>query len=486
MIHHPATDVDPLPSDPVPLAALAPAGTPPGGPSEEQLAALRAAGEAHLWPGPYKPGDLSSEHALKLAVGGAGPWVVDAEGRTWFDSLSGMWLTNVGHGRREIADAVYAQMCRLSYAPDGTVSPATIRLADRIAGLAPDPGSRVFFVSGGSEAVETAIKMARKFHRNQGEPGRFKLISRRGSYHGCTLACLSLGGGGSNTGVEYGPLLPGAVRVQGPDEFRPAFAAAGAESDLECAREIERAILNEGPETVAAVIGEPISAASGVHVPHPEYWPAVRAICDRYGVLLIFDEVITGFGRTGTMFASEHWGVEPDITTVAKGLTSGYAPMGAAIASKRVADAFTGDHPAFNHRFTFGGNPAACAAGLATLDIIERERLVDNSRRMGEYLFDRAQELYRYPIVGQVRGGLGLMCAVELVRDRATRERFPAEAGLKRAAQALMDKHGLLGRGGDIFFLAPSLCVTPTEIDDLIGRVDAVLGDLDRQLGSIR
>jgi adenosylmethionine-8-amino-7-oxononanoate aminotransferase len=456
------------------------AGGPPEHPSEDRLAALRAAGEAHLWPGPYKAGDLSSEHALKLVVGGAGPWVLDAEGRTWFDSLSSMWLTNVGHGRREIADAIYSQICQLSYAPDGTVSPTTIRLADRVAGLAPDPGSRVFFVSGGSEAVETAVKMARKYHRNQGEPGRYKLISRRGSYHGCTLACLSLGGGGSNTGADYGPLLPGVVRVQGPDEYRPAF------SDLECAREIERAILNEGPETVAAVIGEPISAAAGVHVPDPEYWPMVREICDRYGVLLIFDEVITGFGRTGTMFASEHWDVLPDITTVAKGLTGGYAPIGAAIASKRVADAFTGDHPAFNHRFTYGGNPPACAAGLATLDIIERERLVDNSRLMGEYLYDRAHELYRHPIVGHVRGGHGLMCAVELVRDRATREPFPPEAGLKAAAQTLMDRHGLLGRGGDVFLLAPSLCVTRGEIDELIARVDAVLGGLDSQFGYAR
>jgi adenosylmethionine-8-amino-7-oxononanoate aminotransferase len=462
------------------------AGFVPEHPSSEQLASLRAAGEAHLWPGPYKAGDLSSEHGLKLAVGGAGPWVLDAEGRTWFDSLSGMWLTNVGHGRREIADAVHAQMCRISYVPDGTVSPTTIRLADRVAALAPDPGSRVFFVSGGSEAVETAIKMAKKYHRNHGEPGRFKLISRRGSYHGCTLACLSLGGGGANNGMEYGPLLPGVVRVQGPDEYRPAFTGSGVEPDLEAAREIERAILNEGPETVAAVIGEPISAAAGVHVPHPEYWPMVREICDRYGILLIFDEVITGFGRTGTTFASEQWGVVPDITTVAKGLSGGYGPIGAAIASKRVADAFTGDHPAFNHRFTYGGNPAAAAAGLATLDIIERERLVENSRRMGEHLYDRAQELYRHPIVGQVRGGRGLMCAIELVRDRTTREPFPPGAGLKPAVQALMDRHGLLGRGGDVFLLAPSLCVKQGEVDELVERVDAVLDGLDRHLGYAR
>ena len=448
----------------------------------ERAAGLRTAGEAHLWPGPYKPGDLASEHGLKLVVGGAGPWVLDAEGRTWFDSLSGMWLTNVGHGRREIADAVHAQMSRLSYAPDGTISPATIELADRVAALAPDPGSRVFFTSGGSEAVETALKMARKYHRNRGEPGRYKVISRRGSYHGATLACLSLGGGGSNTGVEYGPLVPGAIRVQGPDEYRPAFGVRGRAHDVACAQEIERAILNEGPETVAAVIGEPISAAAGVHTPNAFYWPEVRRICDRHGILLIFDEVITGFGRTGTMFASEHWGVVPDITTVAKGLTGGYAPIGAAIATPKVAETFMGEHSAFNHRFTFGGNPAACAAGLATLDIIEREALVENARVMGDYLYERALELYRHPIVGDIRGGRGLMCAVEIVRDRFTREPFESSAGLSRAAKELMDRHGLLGRGGDIFPLAPSLCVTYGEIDHLLGRLDAVLSGLDRRL----
>src|SRR5262249_34676498 len=178
----------------------------------------------------------------------------------------------------------------------------------------------------------------------------------------------------------------------------------------------------EGPARVAAVMGEPISAAAGVHMPHPEYWPMVREICDRYGVLLICDEVITGFGRTGRMFATEHWGVVPDITVVAKALTSGYGPIGAAIAAKHVADAFTGPGgPAFGRRITFGGSPVSCAAGLANLDVLQRELLVRNAADMGGYLFGRLQELYRYDIVGQVRGGLGLMCAVELVADRATK-----------------------------------------------------------------
>jgi adenosylmethionine-8-amino-7-oxononanoate aminotransferase len=452
--------------------------------ARETLELLQAQWEAHFWPHAKKAGDLSADSGIKLVVRGRGVWVYDAAGCRFLDTLSGMWLKNVGHGRREIATAVYQQMRELSYAPDGTVSPTTIRLAARVAGLAPDKGSRVFFVSGGSEGVETALKIAKKYHRNRGETGRYKFISRRGSYHGATHACLSLGGGGSNTGVEYGPLLCGAVRVQGPDQYRCPFGTDGATCNLECAREIERAILNEGPATVAAVIGEPISAAAGVHIPHPEYWPMVREICDRYGVLLICDEVITGFGRTGRMFATEHWGVVPDITVVAKALTSGYLPIGAAIATQRVADAFLGsDQAAFNHRITFGGNPASCAAGLANLDILERESLVENSARQGDYLFARLQELYRHAIVGQVRGGLGLICAVEIVQDRQTRERFPAAARLAHKAEQAMTRHGLLGRGGDVFPLAPPLCVTRGEIDYLVRQLDAVLTDLEADLG---
>jgi len=432
-------------------------------------------------------GDLSSPDGVKIITRGSGVWVYDDKGRRYLDTLSGMWLSNIGHGRREIADAVCAQIGELGYAPDGTVHPATLRLAARVAALAPDPASRVFFVSGGSEGVETAMKMAKKFHRNRGEAGRYKFISRRGSYHGATHGSLSLGGGGGNNGAEYGPLPYGGVRVPGPDQYRNPFdGCAGSmtgKGDIECAREIERAILNEGPDTVAAVIGEPISASAGVHIPHPEYWPMVREICDRYGVLLICDEVITGFGRTGRMFATEHWGIVPDITVVAKALTSGYAPIGAAIATKRVADAFIGPASStFNHRITFGGNPVSCAAGLANLNVLEREGLVSNAERMGDYLFDRLHELYRHDIVGQVRGGLGLICAVEIVADRTTREPFPKEARLAQRATLLMEQHGLLGRAGNVFFVAPPLSVTRGEIDFIVSQLDAVIAELQAGL----
>ena len=246
---------------------------------------------------------------------------------------------------------------------------------------------------------------------------------------------------------------------------------------------MDRAITHEGASTVAAFIGEPISVASGIHVPHPEYWPTIREICDQHGVIMICDEVITGFGRTGKMFATEHWGIKPDIFTVAKALTSGYLPIGAAVASKRVSDAFIGDDDAtFRHLLTFGGNPASCAAGLANLEILEGEGMVENSAEMGDYLYEQLQTLYEHRIVGDVRGGKGLIAAVELVKDRDTRERFPKEAELYKKLGPIMDRHGLLGRGGDTIPMAPPLCVTRDEVDHLVSQVDHAIGELEEIL----
>ena len=294
----------------------------------------------------------------------------DVEGKQWFDTLSGMWLKNIGHGRKEIADAVYEQMLDISYSPGGSVTPATVRLAAKVSSISPDKESRVYFVSGGSEAVETALKMAKNYHKNNGESARWKVISRTGSYHGATMACMSLGGGGISAPVNFGPLMPGNIHVAQPNEYRCAYCRDRGGCNLECARDVDRAIEHEGASTVAAFIGEPISAASGIHVPHQEYWSTIREICDKHGVVMICDEVITGFGRTGKMFGTENWGIKPDIITVAKALTSGYMPIGAAIASRKIAEAFSGDDEdsTFRHLFTFGGNPPACAAGPRQLE----------------------------------------------------------------------------------------------------------------------
>ncbi|MCI0439621.1 MAG: aspartate aminotransferase family protein [Chloroflexi bacterium] len=449
----------------------------------EEIEELKQLGAAHFWPHARQAGDMSDDTGIKLVTKAEGVWVEDAEGKRWFDTLSGMWLKNIGHGRKEIADAVYVQMQDISYSPGGTVSPATVKLAAKVASLAPDKESRVYFVSGGSEAVETALKMAKNFHKNNGEPTRWKVISRRGSYHGATFACMSLGGGGISAPVNFGPLMPGNIHVTQPNQYRCVYCRDKGGCNLECARDVERAIEHEGPSTVAAFIGEPVSAAAGIHVPHPEYWPTLREICDKHGVIMICDEVITGFGRTGRMFATEHWQVKPDIFTVAKALTSGYLPIGAAVASKKVADAFLGEEDnAFRHLITFGGNPASCAAGLANLEIMEGEGMVENSAEMGEYMYDQLQTLYEHRIVGDVRGGKGLLCAVELVKDRETRERFPKEAELSKKLTAITNRKGLLGRFGDVISFAPPLCITRDEVDHVVKMVDEAIGEVESQL----
>ena len=412
----------------------------------------------HFWPHSQQVAELSQPGGLHLVERGEGCWVEDIQGNRYFDLISGMQLQNVGYGRKEIAEAVYEQLLKISYAPEHTTSEPAIRLSDRLAALAPDKDSRVFLVSGGSEGIETALKMAKKYHKLRGEPGRYKVISRTGSYHGGTLATISLGGGAGAGDKDFGPLMPGNVHISMPNPYRCLYCSQRGECTLDCGQDVERAILEEGPDMVAAFVAEPLSAATCT-IPHPDYWPTVRSICDRYGVLIIADEVVTGFGRTGKMFASDHWGLVPDILVGAKGLSSGYQPIGAAIASKHVADTFIGgDREMFRHIFTFGGHPAACAAALANLDILEREGLVENAATMGSYLFDQLQTLYEHPIVGDVRGGLGLLCGIELVKDRDTRERFPAYAGLGRKVTAAFLRHGLLARQrGDIIFLIPPL-----------------------------
>ncbi len=439
----------------------------------------------HFWPHSKPAGDMQQSSGLQLVTGAEGVWVDDVEGNRWFDTLSGLWLVNIGHGRREIADAVHHQMLQLSFSPHDTVSPATATLSSRLANMSSDPDTRTYFTSGGSEAVETALKLAKNFHRVNGEPGRWKVISRRGSYHGSTQACTSLGRGGGHgqsVPVDFGPLVPGNLHVPGPDEYRCSYCTDNGQCNLMCATEVERTIEHEGAGTVAAFIGEPISAASGIHIPHPEYWPTIREICDRTGVLMICDEVITGFARTGKMFATEHWDVTPDIRTVAKALTSGYFPIGGVMAGGKVSQAFTEADATFAHLVTFGGNPPAAAAAHANLDIMVEEGFVERSATMGTYLYEQLKSLLDLPIVGQVRGGLGLLAAIELVQDRSSKARFPKSAKLDKVAVKAMRKHGMLGRAGDVIPIAPPLCITESEIDGAVDRLHRVITDISAEL----
>ena len=453
---------------------------------ENQVKELQDSALEHLWVYLREPSDMAEKGDPQIFVHGKGVHVTDALGRTYIDAMSGLWLKNVGYGQTEIADAAYQQMLQLTYMPMGTTTEPAVRLAEKIARITPGDLSRCFFTSGGSESVETAMKLARAYFKRVGEPTRYKFISRKGSYHGATFGTLALGGSQIFPKGDYEPLLPGSIHVPQPNPYRCELGGATPEECAErCVGAIEEAIKFEGPRSVAAVVAEPVSSPMGAVVPGPNYWPMLREVCDRYGVLLIADEVITGFGRTGRMFACEHWGVTPDLMTVAKGITSGYIPMGGAIARKPIADAFVGSAgAAFRHVITFGGHPVAAAAALKNIEIMEREGMVENSAAMGRYLLDGLNELKaKHQIIGDARG-LGLMCALELVKDRKTKEYFPADADLgPRLTQGFAEK-GVILRGGDVINIMPPLCVTSGEIDEIVSVLDEVIGATARDLGA--
>lgn len=420
---------------------------------------------------------------LKIYVKGEGAWVEDIEGNRMLDAMGGLWYKAAGYGRTEIADAMYEQLSGIETPPAGSATPSQIELAGRIASLYHDKDARTFFLSGGSEAVETAVKMAKKYQALNGKPGAFKVISRRYSYHGATAMAVSLGR--NPTADPCGPEMPGAIHVTNWDSYRLPFDGDPIDVAVRCANEFEVAIKHTGPESVAAMIAEPISAAAGIHIPPAEYWQRLREIADEYDVVLIADEVITGFGRTGEYFAPMNWDVTPDITTVAKSLTSGYSPLGATIATKNIADAFLGGpDETFRHLVTFGGHPVSAAAALANLDVFEEEDLPGNSKRMGDYLYDQLQRLREHEIVGDIRGGLGLLAAVELVQDRDNKTPFPASAGLTKRLPPLLSENGLVSfRAGDIISLCPPLSVDKDEVDYIVDGLDRTLETVSRDLG---
>ena len=420
---------------------------------------------------------------LRIYVKGEGVWVEDVHGNRHLDAMAGLWFKAVGYGRKEIADAVYAQMMAIDSPPAGSSTITQIELAGRLAELYPDHNARSFFVTGGSEAVETAVKMAKKYSQLNGKGGAFKVISRRYSYHGGTAMAVSLG---RNPAADpMGPEMPGVLHVTNWNSYRLPFAGDPVDVAVKCANEFEEVIVHQGPETVAAIIAEPISAAYGVQVPPAEYWQRLREIADKYDVVLIADEVITGFGRTGEWFAPTNWGVQPDITAVAKAITSGYAPLGATIATKKIADAFVGGpDETFRHLITFGGHPAASAAALANLRIIEGEDLVGNSRRMGTYLYEGLQGLLSHKIVGDVRGGLGLLAAVELVSDRENKTPFPVEAGLaEKLPRLLFERNMVTFRAGNLISICPPLSINRDEIDFIVDAIDGALDAVEDELG---
>ena len=422
--------------------------------------------------------DPTVQRSGRVWIRGHGAILVDADGKEYLDGLSGLWNVVLGHGRRELAEAAREQLETLAYASgySGSSNLRAIELAERLAQLTYPAINRFFFTSGGAEANETAIKVARSYWKLRGRPGKTKVISHQLGYHGTTLAAMSA------TGIAgywplFEPRVPGFIHIPPPYPYR-APADVGHGGDY--AAQLEDAILREGADTVAMFLAEPVIGVGGVIVPPDDYFPRIRAICDRHDVLFAADEVITGFGRTGRWFALEHWGVAPDMVQFAKAITSGYVPFGGVGVSDRVAQALDEASP-WMHAFTYSAHPVGCAVALRTLQIIDEEDLIAAAARKGAVLLDVLRtRLGAHPHVAELRGK-GLMCAVEFVKDRATQEPFAPDKQVGARIHAEAAARGLFSRvRGDIFVLAPPYITSDDQLDRageiLAAATQAVLG----------
>jgi adenosylmethionine-8-amino-7-oxononanoate aminotransferase len=445
---------------------------------------LEAAALEHLWPhGDDMGWDELANRALRVFSAAEGSTLIDVHGRRYIDGLAGLFLVNVGHGRAEIGEAMARQASRLAYtASSSAANPPAVELAEMIASITPGDLNRIFLCSGGSEAVETALKIAKQAQVLRGFPKRYKIICRRGSYHGNTFGAMSLTSSASER--YFGPFMHGVVKVPSPNRYRNAFGLEGEAGDLMCARWVEQEILALGPEHVAAVIGEPISVASGTHLPSPAYWQELRRICDTHGVLLIMDEIVTGYGRTGAMFAAEHYGVVPDLMAMAKGLSSGYAPIGAVAVRPDVFESFRHSGNALNHILTFGGHAVSAVAASKNIEILQREGLPQRSAEMGRHLLELAQGLRHHPTVGDVRGGLGLLCAVDLVRNKETKAQWGTQHPFIKSLALRTQERGLITRVWDVLHIAPPLVVSEKELELIVEIVDACLTELESEFAA--
>jgi adenosylmethionine-8-amino-7-oxononanoate aminotransferase len=450
---------------------------PPTGAADE----LSASAREHLWMH-FTRLSAYADSPVPVIVRGDGPYIWDAAGRRYLDGLSGLFVVQAGHGRTELAEAAYKQAGELAFFPLWSYAhPKAVELAERLAALAPGDVNRVFFTTGGGEAVESAWKVARQYFKLVGEPLRHKVVSRAVAYHGTTMGALSI------TGIpaarqDFEPLVPGAVKVANTNFYRAPEHGDDYEAfGRWAADEIARAIEYEGPETVAAVFLEPVQNSGGCFPPPPGYFARVREICDRYGVLLVSDEVICAFGRLGHLFAADRHGYQPDIVTCAKGMTSGYSPIGAMLVSDRIVEPFLRGTTSFLHGFTFAGHPVSSAVALANLDILEREDLPGHVLRTEGAFRATLEKLTDLPIVGEVRGD-GFFYGIELVKDKATRLTFDddeSERLLRGFLSRALFEAGLYcradDRGDPVVQLAPPLVCDQEHFDEMEQILRSVL-----------
>jgi putrescine---pyruvate transaminase len=413
----------------------------------------------------YHPNDAKEPFVW---VKGEGAKLRTADGREFIDGLACLWNVTLGHGRKELAQAAARQMEQVAFvsAYTGHTNIPAVQLAEKLAQRCYPSINHFFFASGGGEANDSAIKTARFFWITQGRPEKMKIISREHAYHGVTMGAMSATGIPSYWPM-FGGKLPGFIHIPSPYPYRFVSDNPSVSPGRAAADQLEKAILREGADTVAAFIAEPVQGAGGLIVPQDDYFPRIREICNKYDVLFLADEVITGFGRTGTWFGLEKWGVEPDMISFAKGITSGYLPLGGIGLSDRVYKVMAEAPPdrRWMHAFTYSAHPTCCAVGVATMDILEREGLVEEAARKGKRLLDALMQLSSLENVGDVRGR-GLMCGVELVEDKATKKAFPAS--MKFGPRVLKEcyKRGLVSRiKDDIYLLAPPFVISDADID---------------------
>lgn len=441
---------------------------------------LRSKAKDHVVFPVVSPQEVSQMGPL-VFTHGEGIYVWDVDGKRYMDSMaSGVYAVHVGYGRKEIAQAMADQASKLHYfCPYGYISEPVIKLGEKLAELAPGDLAITFFTCDGSEAVESAFKIAKQWAYHKGYRRKYKIISRRRAYHGATMGALAATGTMSPLREIMEPLPPGYRFASAPYCYRCDFGLSYPDCALQCANSVEQIILHEGPDNVAAFIGEMVMAAGGCIVPPPEYWPRIREICSEHGVLLIDDEVVCGFGRTGKFFGVEHYGIEPDIMTMAKSLTSGYSPLGATITRPELIE----DMPAFWHVHTYNNHPVSCIASYENIRIIEEENLVQNAREVGKYLLEGLESLRNHPTVGDVRG-LGLLTAVEFVKDKATKERFPEGQGFCGRVMELALEEGLILRQvEDIIEFCPPLIITKSEVDEMLEITDRVITQTEKEFG---
>jgi adenosylmethionine-8-amino-7-oxononanoate aminotransferase len=450
--------------------------------SKDEIAELQEKAKRHLWLHFTRMSSYADQD-VPVIVRGEGQYVFDQNGKRYLDGLAGLFVSQIGHGRTEVAEAGARQASELAYFPLWSYAhPQAIELAERLAAMAPGDLNRVFFTSSGSEAVESAWKLAKQYFKTIGQPARYKVLSRSIAYHGTSLGALAITG---LPGIKepFEPLPAGGVRIPNTNFYRaPDFVADDVtEFGLWAADEIERAIQREGEDSVAAVFLEPVQNSGGCFPPPPGYFQRVREICDKYGVLLVSDEVICAFGRLGYYFGSERYGYKPDIITFAKGVTSGYAPLGGMMVSDRLMEPFSEGQSTFLHGVTFAGHPVSCAVAMANLDVFEKEDLLGNVRANESAFRATLEKLNDLPIVGDVRGD-GYFYGIELVKDKATRTTFNDDESerLLRGflSHALFDA-GLIcradDRGDPVIQLSPPLTCTQEHFDEMEQILRAVL-----------